>query len=78
MSLATLRFSGSRMQEAREEAWLTREQVAVAIGRGYPTILAYEQGKYRPPAGVCKRIARVLGVTVADLMAIDDVKPDDA
>jgi DNA-binding XRE family transcriptional regulator len=78
MSLATLRFSGGRMRAAREDAWLSREQLAVAIGRGYPTVLAYETGRLRPPTAVCKRLARILGCTVADLMVTEDVKPDDA
>ena len=34
MSIATLRFSGARLRALREAALMTREDVAVAIGRG--------------------------------------------
>jgi transcriptional regulator with XRE-family HTH domain len=78
MSIATLRFSGARLRALREAALMTREDVAVAIGRGYMTISAYEADAYAPPGNVRGKLARILGCTPADLMVIEEVKPDDA
>jgi hypothetical protein len=42
------------------------------------TISAYEADAYAPPGNVRGKLARILGCTPADLMVIEEVKPDDA
>jgi transcriptional regulator with XRE-family HTH domain len=78
MSIATPRFSGDRLKAAREALGLSREELAVALGRGYPSICNYETGINAPPMNVRGKLARILGCTPADLMAIEPVEPDDA
>ena len=60
-------FDRERLTEARRAAGLSREQLAVAIDRGYSAIVNYEQGRTTPPAEYLERIADQLGVEVGEL-----------
>lgn len=54
-------FSGRRLAEARREAGLKRENLAVLTGRSFDSIRSYERGRITPPASVVARMASVLG-----------------
>lgn len=64
---------GRTIKKHREEAGLTQEQLAKAIGseskndtRSY--ISKMEKGQRNPPASVLKRLSEVLGVSACDLL----------
>ncbi len=59
---------GCRIQDARQAVGLSREQVAVDVGKSWATIRAYELGTATPPLAVLCRIAADLDVTVGDLL----------
>lgn len=64
---------GRTVKRHREEAGLTQEQLAIAIGSGSKNdarsyISKLEKGHRNPPASVLKCIAEVLGVSVCDLL----------
>jgi transcriptional regulator with XRE-family HTH domain len=60
-------FRPHLVREARDAAGMTREQLAVAIGRSFQTVRAYEWGVVSPPAAMLGRLASVLDVDVSDL-----------
>ncbi len=59
---------GGRLQVARQQAGLSREQLAIDVGKSWTTIRAYELGAVTPPLAVLVRIAADLDVTVGDLL----------
>lgn len=61
-------FLGDRLLAARTASQLSREQVAVAIGKSWASVRAYELGAATPPLDVLSELASVLGVTVGDLV----------
>ena len=64
---------GHRLQAARVSAGLTREQLATAIDKSWPTVRAYELGQATPPLSVLYRLADAFGVPVADLLDDEQV-----
>lgn len=58
---------GPRLNRLRRERGMTLAQVADALGVSKPTVWAWEKSKARPVPERLEPIARVLGVTVADL-----------
>lgn len=62
-------FDGSRLRILRENAGVSRERLAVAIGRSYSAVVQYESGALTPPTRVLAHIADTLGVPVDDLFA---------
>lgn len=56
------------IRRRRQAAGLTRERLAVAIGRSFPSVVSYESGHIQPPVAVLVRIAAELGCTVDDLL----------
>ena len=54
-------FSALCLREAREARGLTREQLAVRIGRSYPMLAQYEAGSKVPSVEALMRIADELG-----------------
>lgn len=60
-------FDGSTVRKLREDRGLTREAFAVAIGRSFPSVVAYESGSQVPPTAVVERIATALEVPVGRL-----------
>jgi transcriptional regulator with XRE-family HTH domain len=60
-----MRFSGSKLRATREAAGVSRERLALQIGRGYPTIVAYEQDRAVPPGDVIGKMAGALGCSPA-------------
>jgi len=61
-------FDRQALREAREHAGLTRREFADAIGRGYTTVAALENGPGYPSIAALNLIAKVLNVRVADLL----------
>ena len=53
-------FSALRLRKAREAAGLTREQLAVQVGRSYPMLAQYESGVKQPSLEALTRIASAL------------------
>lgn len=64
-----VQFDGSRLRQARKNAGLRVEHVAVRINRSATSITLYESGKVDPPASVVARLADVCGVEVGDLFS---------
>lgn len=63
-------FSGTRLRAAREDAGLSREQLAVAVTRAATTVASWECGRKIPHPDTIFAIARALGVKPQDLMEI--------
>ena len=61
-------YSGSRLQEIREDRGYSREYLADRSGRSYGSIYQYEVGRMVPPLPVAERLAATLGVSVTDLI----------
>jgi transcriptional regulator with XRE-family HTH domain len=56
-------FVPSRLTDARRRAGISREHMAVAVGRSYHTIACYERGTFTPPPDVINKLADVLGIS---------------
>jgi transcriptional regulator with XRE-family HTH domain len=57
----------ARLRTSREHAGLSREHVAIELGKSYHTITAYEAGQASPPGNVLIHLAALYGVTVESL-----------
>jgi transcriptional regulator with XRE-family HTH domain len=68
-------FSPTRLTELRTQAGLSREQLAVLVGRGYQTIRLYERGFAVPPTPIVARFATVLGVGIEEFFEDGVVAP---
>ena len=66
-------FMGSRLSDRRRALGLSRERVAVEVGRSFNTIGEYERGGVAPPADVLGALASVLRCSVADFFESDKV-----
>ena len=62
----------ARLRAAREHARLSREHVAIELGKSYHTITAYEVGQASPPGNVLIRLAALYGVSVESLCGDPD------
>jgi DNA-binding XRE family transcriptional regulator len=56
-----------KLREARKRAGLDREHVAIALGKSYHTIQAYEVGQAVPPGNVLIALATLYGTAVEAL-----------
>ncbi|HKE76664.1 MAG TPA: helix-turn-helix transcriptional regulator [Acidimicrobiales bacterium] len=61
-----------RIARARRAAGLSREQLAVAIGRTCAAVAAYERSQAYPRIATLRAIARALDTTAADLLTGTD------
>jgi transcriptional regulator with XRE-family HTH domain len=57
------------LRRARARADLSRERVALALGKSSRTIDAYESGQIIPPGDVLIGLADLYAVTVEDLLS---------
>jgi DNA-binding XRE family transcriptional regulator len=64
-----VRFDGEKFRAARERADIAREVCALKIGRKYPTIAAYEDGRVQPPITVAAALADLVGVDLDELLS---------
>jgi transcriptional regulator with XRE-family HTH domain len=62
-------FSSKALRRHREARCLTREAVAVAIGRSAASIGFYETGRITPPRPIIGALAQTLEIPVSDLFA---------
>lgn len=60
--------SGTRIREARKNRGLTQDQLAKKCGLATITIRQYENGKRSPKFEQIRKIARVLGVSIFELL----------
>jgi DNA-binding XRE family transcriptional regulator len=67
------RFDPERLVELRKKAGLSREQLAILVGRGYQSIAFYERGEQVPPTAVVGRLAALLGVEPSALFTEESV-----
>lgn len=61
-----------RLKHIRRECGLTQMQVAQALGIDRSTYTYYETGKTSPDVNGLKRLARIFGVSVNDLLYNDE------
>jgi transcriptional regulator with XRE-family HTH domain len=57
------------LRRARIRAELSRERVALTLGKSSRTIDAYESGQIVPPGNVLIELTELYGVTVEDLLS---------
>ena len=60
------------LRAAREHAGLSREIVAISLGRTVRTIIAYESGQVCPPGDVLVQLAHLYRVQVESLCTDDE------
>lgn len=68
---APQRFAGNRLRSLREARGWTREQLAVATGRGYESISSYELGRAVPSVEALARMVSALDVDMGELFEPD-------
>jgi transcriptional regulator with XRE-family HTH domain len=57
----------ARLKGARENAGLSREEVAIEVGRGYLAVRSWELGQAVPPGNTLVALAVLYGTTVEGL-----------
>lgn len=69
-----------RLRHYREQAGLSREEVAVdsRLGFGFRTVAVWETGGRTPGLRHLRELARLYGVAVVDLLGEDDHAPASA
>ncbi|MCP5014680.1 MAG: helix-turn-helix transcriptional regulator [Ketobacter sp.] len=65
---------GKRIAQARKAKGMTQVQLAEALGISQQTVAHYEGGRLRLPASMVPVIAKVVEVSVMELMGESDVK----
>ena len=66
---------GRRLRALREAAGLSRDQLAMRCGLVGRTLINYETGVRIPYADTAARLAAVFGITVEDLIGLDEPAP---
>lgn len=79
----TLRFSGTELRAARQDAGLNQRELAEATGIPLDTLREYERDKYAPSAQRIALLASTLGVSIdrlygRDLKEGEEGRPDDS
>lgn len=69
---------GDRLQQARERAGMTREELAEKVGKSYVTVGTWERGARKPKAEMLPVLASALNVSVDYLLGIDTEESTDA
>jgi transcriptional regulator with XRE-family HTH domain len=57
----------ARLKAARQHAGMSRESVAIEVGRGYLAVRSWELGQAVPPGNVLIHLATLYGTAVEDL-----------
>lgn len=60
-------FQASRLRLLRESRGMSREQLAVTVGRSFSAIRHYEDGTIQPSMAALERLAAALDVHPGDL-----------
>ncbi len=63
------RFDHVALRRYRLQAGLSREQLAVAVGKSYRSVACYELGEANPRVEGLERIADILGIKPGDLFS---------
>lgn len=63
-------FNHRKLIDLREQAGLSRSELAVCVDRSYPSILKYESGAVTPPTDVLVRVAEQFDVSLDDLFVV--------
>jgi transcriptional regulator with XRE-family HTH domain len=61
------RFSSTQLRQARVRKGWSREELALAVGRGFQSVSLWERGAVIPPPSIQLRIASTLGISLEDL-----------
>ncbi|MGK3110387.1 helix-turn-helix domain-containing protein [Streptomyces sp. WAC05858] len=61
-------FSGQRLREARTAAGLSKEALALRVGRSFYSIHEYEHGRVQPSIAVLVALSDALGRPLDDLL----------
>ena len=64
---------GDRIREARKRKSLTQKELGEILGVTQATAQQYESGKRKPKIETLKRIAKALGVPLAELRGMSDL-----
>lgn len=62
----------NRVKQLRKEAGLRQEDMAAQLGVSRQTIIAIENDKYDPSLELAMKIARLLGLHVDEIFALDE------
>jgi transcriptional regulator with XRE-family HTH domain len=65
-------FNGSKLRSLREAKLWSKLAFAKRLGVSDPQVSRWEDGKAQPRGETVKKIARVLGVPVSDLMVVEE------
>jgi transcriptional regulator with XRE-family HTH domain len=65
---------GARIARLRKDEGITQVQLAEQLGTSQQTITAYEVGRRRVPVSALPRIAKLLGVSIEELIG-EEAKP---
>lgn len=65
-------FDPARLKATRRARNITPEQLAVATGRTYPTVAAWESGRICPSLQALTRVCDALGCDLDDLFTPAD------
>lgn len=57
----------TKIQSAREEKGISREEMSVKLKVSFWTYKSYETGTRKPPVARLKQIAEILGTTIDNL-----------
>lgn len=62
----------NRLEEARAQSGLSRQELADQVGVHYQTIGYIERGEYSPSLVLALRIAAILGVRIEEIFWLDE------
>ena len=68
-----LRLHGAHLRALRLARALSQSELAALLDCAYQTVGRWERGVYQPTPGARRRLARALGVTLADLAQLAEL-----
>lgn len=67
----------SHLRPARKKQGLTQAEVAARVGRDQATVAKWEIGQHPVPAEIAPTLAKVLGITVLEVLYGDSAPVDE-
>ncbi|WP_414717122.1 helix-turn-helix domain-containing protein [Stenotrophomonas sp. UBA7606] len=67
----------SHLRPARKKQGLTQAEVAARVGRDQATVAKWERGQHPVPPDIAPTVAKVLGLTVLDVLYGDAAPTDE-